>query len=349
MDNISKRLNYIDSLKGFAIFLVVMGHVIAWQFADHEQTIHGGLPQVALWWHFIYAFHMPLFMFLSGFLFPRIFVCAKDISVFLLRKVQTLILPLITFSFLANYIFANSYSGGVDYWFLRGLFFIIIINLGCEVISSFVKKSIVIDVIYYLVMYVVLIKLSRMLPHNVSSLIGLSNVCNANYLAFCFGTLCKKYDIVRQIIEQRNSYTLCVLCFLFFFIGSVKGYNEQFYWMIPLICIPLSAIVCCWQLFRFEFAGGKIVGWLQFLGKHSLEIYLLHFLFAIKMPIVGELVSEYVAMDNWRTDATASCLQLIHAIVVSVIICLLCIATFKILRYSPMLSLLMFGRKQLKG
>ena len=112
MDNISKRLNYIDSLKGFAIFLVVMGHVIAWQFADHEQAIHGGLPQVALWWHFIYAFHMPLFMFLSGFLFPRIFVCAKDIRVFLFRKVQTLILPLITFSFLANYIFANSYSGG---------------------------------------------------------------------------------------------------------------------------------------------------------------------------------------------------------------------------------------------
>lgn len=236
--------------------------------------------------------------------------------------------------------------GGVDYWFLRGLFFIIIVNIGCEIISSFVKKSIVIDIIYYVIMYVVLIKTSRLLPYGISSVIGLINVCNANYLAFSFGTLCRKYDLLGRIIENRSVFTLCALCFGGFFIGSIKGYNEWSHWMIPSIVIPMSAIVCWWQLFRYEFVSGRMVGYLQYLGKHSLEIYLLHFLFAIKMPIIGELVSGYVAMENWRTDATASCVQLIHAIVVSVIICLLCIAVFKVLRFSPLLSLVLFGKKQ---
>ena len=107
-----ERLSFIDSLKGFAIFLVVMGHVIEWQFADHEQAIHGGSPQVAIWWHFIYSFHMPLFMFLSGFLFPRIFGSIKEVISFLFRKTYTIILPLISFTFLANYIFAAPYLGG---------------------------------------------------------------------------------------------------------------------------------------------------------------------------------------------------------------------------------------------
>ena len=89
-----------------------------------------------------------------------------------------------------------------------------------------------------------------------------------------------------------------------------------------------------------------LAGWLQYLGKHSLEIYLLHFLFAMKMPVIGELVSRYVVMGNWRTDATASCVQLLHAIVVSVIICILCIVVFRVLRFSPPLSLVLFGRKQ---
>lgn len=112
MSSTVKRLAYIDSLKGFAMFLVVMGHVIAWQFADHEQVIHGGPKQPAFWWHFIYSFHMPLFMFLSGFLFPRVFSSMKEIALFMYRKAYTLILPLITVTWLANYIFACSEWGG---------------------------------------------------------------------------------------------------------------------------------------------------------------------------------------------------------------------------------------------
>ena len=32
-----KRIEYLDAIKGFAIFLMVMGHVIAWNYADYSR------------------------------------------------------------------------------------------------------------------------------------------------------------------------------------------------------------------------------------------------------------------------------------------------------------------------
>lgn len=53
----TQRLQYIDALKGVAILLVVLGHSI--QIFDHNDE---WLPT-----RVIYAFHIPLFMFVSGF------------------------------------------------------------------------------------------------------------------------------------------------------------------------------------------------------------------------------------------------------------------------------------------
>ena len=47
-----KRLDYVDTLKGIGILLMLMGHV----------------PFGANFDYYIHAFHMPLFFFISGFL-----------------------------------------------------------------------------------------------------------------------------------------------------------------------------------------------------------------------------------------------------------------------------------------
>ncbi|HEX8426093.1 acyltransferase family protein [Hymenobacter sp.] len=53
----------LDYLKGIAIFLVVWGHCI--QFAsDYDFDFFSNQTFI-----FIYSFHMPLFMFVSGYLF----------------------------------------------------------------------------------------------------------------------------------------------------------------------------------------------------------------------------------------------------------------------------------------
>lgn len=57
-----KRIEYIDFLKFFAIFCVVLGHMLQYGYDyDGNEFYNNRL------WAFIYSFHMPLFMMLSGF------------------------------------------------------------------------------------------------------------------------------------------------------------------------------------------------------------------------------------------------------------------------------------------
>lgn len=62
----NRRIEYIDTLKGIAIILVVMGHVVQFIWGDRY-----GSNQIIF--IIIYSFHMPLFFFLSG-------LCTKVIN-----------------------------------------------------------------------------------------------------------------------------------------------------------------------------------------------------------------------------------------------------------------------------
>ena len=53
------RIAYIDNLKGFAILLVVIGHVVQFLYCPDKFD-----SNIIL--RFIYSFHMPLFFMLSG-------------------------------------------------------------------------------------------------------------------------------------------------------------------------------------------------------------------------------------------------------------------------------------------
>lgn len=66
----ANRLNWVDSIKGFAIFLVVYGH----NFPFCEK--------------YIYSFHMPLFLLVSGFFYPK-----KSHFNDLKKRFATLVIP----------------------------------------------------------------------------------------------------------------------------------------------------------------------------------------------------------------------------------------------------------------
>lgn len=94
----SKHLDWIDIAKGIGIVLVVLGHTIVPQV--RENTFAGFL------WIFIYNFHMPLFFFLSGFLFEKGLAHYKSKGKFILGKLKFLMVPYLFFSVFA-YVFIN--------------------------------------------------------------------------------------------------------------------------------------------------------------------------------------------------------------------------------------------------
>ena len=95
-----ERIEWIDTLKGFAIFCVVLGHLNMW------------LP-IEKW---IYSFHMFLFFFISGFLFSG----NKPQKEILKKRVKRILIPFIAWnsvSALIGFVLNGNFSG-----FLRELF-----------------------------------------------------------------------------------------------------------------------------------------------------------------------------------------------------------------------------------
>lgn len=83
-NNFISRLLWPDVLKSFAIFLVILGHV------SSVYDSRGYSSPIALW---IYSFHMPLFMMLSGMFFK--YSLKKDFKTLLIDKSRLLLLPLL--------------------------------------------------------------------------------------------------------------------------------------------------------------------------------------------------------------------------------------------------------------
>lgn len=138
-----QRELWVDYTKMFACILVVLGHLLQ------------GLSKANIQWNnnlynyinsFIYIFHMPLFMCLSGYLYKK-YTKIKDWKgyfIFIKKKLINLGIPYIIFYLsyvLINIMFSNSVNSqkGVQdilniltnpiapYWFLYALFFIFLI------------------------------------------------------------------------------------------------------------------------------------------------------------------------------------------------------------------------------
>ena len=130
-----ERLVYIDILKGIAIILVVMGHM----FVPYTDYLDSTVNQM------IYSVHMPLFIFLSGFVF-HLSQGKHSVRITIMKRILSLLLPFFCFS--AVYCFANdiSYSDMLlknemhnGYWFTLVLFEIILISIMIEMLTKRIR------------------------------------------------------------------------------------------------------------------------------------------------------------------------------------------------------------------
>ena len=63
----TNRVGWLDNCKGFAIILVVIGHILSGYIGKNYFANH--MPEMHYIYEFIYSFHMPLFFILSGYVF----------------------------------------------------------------------------------------------------------------------------------------------------------------------------------------------------------------------------------------------------------------------------------------
>ncbi len=93
------RLHYFDMLKGIAIFMVVMGHVLTMCVREIDR---------AAIFKFIGEVHMPLFFFISGWMAMRLGEGGNVATPALLPRAKRLLLPMLGASTLWLYYFPLS-------------------------------------------------------------------------------------------------------------------------------------------------------------------------------------------------------------------------------------------------
>lgn len=150
------RIIEYDYIKGILIFLVIWGHFIQFVGVEVNNPVH-------VW---IYSFHMPLFIFISGFFSQKLY--SRSFLSFISKQIKHLILPNFIWATLALIILVpigiksfvwniNSFiSLYTDFWFLWTVFISsIIYYICCKVYYKlrYVMAAIMAIFIYFFLIY----------------------------------------------------------------------------------------------------------------------------------------------------------------------------------------------------
>lgn len=279
-----KRVLYIDNLKAFAILLVILGHVIQRTDVDYDNN---------LVFRYIYSFHMPLFMFLSGFFVSE----KKSIGNTVRLRARSLIIPFIVWGGVTSLLVETSLVEIILHpdkglWFLWDLFFINIFILLCLKLARFKcwNENFVI-VIGTISLFVIGIFVEDNLL-NIRSMAKL-------FPYYTLGYFVSKYN--KRITDISNR-----LSFLLLLIWSVTAYffkrngNPTFDMRFPLIgdvytyAVGIIGVLGWYFLFKRIFDRDYL--WSS-LGFKTLGIYAIHFNvldMILLLHINVELYSLYV-------------------------------------------------------
>lgn len=129
------RIYYIDAIKAVLMFLVVWGHVI--QYTNVKEGLDNCMAA------FIYSFHMPMFMMLSGMFFNK--QLKNECSQMLLKNILRLLLPAFVITFcLFLLVYVNKPRGLEEsiswFWHCRPWF--VTILFFCNITTFLIHKVI---------------------------------------------------------------------------------------------------------------------------------------------------------------------------------------------------------------
>lgn len=186
-----KRIEYLDNLKCFLIILVVLGHSIQFSNPDFDN--------VPLF-RFIYAFHMPLFMWVSGYVNYR---AVTQISIIKRRALQLALPFLVWVSFHVvktgdlSYYVRVFYDPTISVWFIWDLFLIICfttcINYWCQKTG---KPVLLVTGIAF-VLAEVIVKSFH------SEVLGLSHALDMG-LFYIMGYHMRRYDVFNRFVTIKS-------------------------------------------------------------------------------------------------------------------------------------------------
>ena len=337
----TKRIEYIDALRGFSMYLVVYAHI--WTFcyhADNSQSFASILVN----------FFLVLFFFVSGFVAYK-----KDmdwslgnIGSFLKKKFIQLIIPAVVFCTIfclwKGYELENALSpSNAGYWFTIHLFyFFVFYSFSCFLSSRMRRGSdvflLLVAMVIYGISYSHVMIEKTQLGADLFYYLGMKNW--RLYIFFCVGVLMRMHlDTVVKVIDNKFSMAFFVLLFFFMVFCAAK---IDFSWWSP-ICMLIYGGVSIIVIFAFfrryqdAFSNNNKFGyWAQYVGKRTMDIYMIHYFL---LPRNLNVLGNWFAMNpnpiiEFFVTTTIACMVMALAMVIG-----------SIIRLSPSLSYYLLGVK----
>ncbi len=276
IESVTNRIEYLDIFRSFGIILMIMGHI------GYGKNFG----------HFIHAFHMPMFFFVSGFLYKKNTKELFSLAEYSKKKAKSLLVPYIIFGLfhyciwltthdfslepLFHLIFVNTFdlpiAGGL--WFLTALF---ITEILFFVIDKYIQNmpiKILIIVAVALLGNITEVILPVTFPYAIGcSFVGLG----LYYIGYIIEQFERKIESIgNSVIELPLKYNIIlsiVTTFFIFMNGYINmrmGYyaNIFLFWLNALFSIVVGLNFA--KLFYDKIKGTAISKWLMSIGKNSI-------------------------------------------------------------------------------
>lgn len=315
------RVQYIDRLKGLAIILVVMGHIFG--FSQPEDGINT----------FIYTFHMPLFMFLSGLV-----ISAPPHLKKVFTKWKRFLVPFFVVGFACtfyrqstlNEFFQSGSKGGYWYLWVLAVFYLLLslFKYCCG------RKEIIREILLASIIYIVFKMLIRVfnIPgnHDIFSV----GRCLEMWPYFMLGFFTRKYNLLTYIHRYPAIASVAAVTFIITFFGVIEycGYNLGRFYKLA------SATMLVFLLYVFssrEDMKTKLENQLALIGRYSLEVYIFHYFFLVNTNISF--------IQSWAMTTHNGLIELLLLVVISVTIAYLSMFIGWLFHQEKWLSRIIYG------
>lgn len=303
----SGRRREIDTAKGIGILLVVLCHAISPVMKNNVimNNVYG----------FIYTFHMPLFFFLAGVVAP---INKKDKKKQTCSKIERLMIPYFAWAIIYSplkIMFADLARNAVqipwwslllgnnpdgELWFLYVLFLLSLVVIWCLNENN---KRILLVLALIITFFSPLFSSKYAFP-------GISLSFSCYQIGFyALGIYCSaRWEAACNWIQKKNvSLASFVICTLY---GAMIQWGG--YWWIKSAVTIVSIIFLMSISIRLSKSNGKISGALDYLGCHSMEIYIIH----APILIIGRKVLPHYVGKNWGYVIVLTTLAVVLSLII---------------------------------
>lgn len=339
-----KRLGYIDAMRGTSMILVVLEHVLLMMGIPTTTTPLGAV---------LSTFRMPLFFFVSGFFAYKLSSKwnVNFTKLVLKKKIQAQIIGTIFFYSLFHLCFHNDIFEWIDngfgwFWFTIVLFQMFLIYLAFSIIEKTIGNKMIVNIslpVLSIVLFIIHVKGTNV-DFKLWNVLSWFNLCYY-FQFYAFGIFAKKYNhIFLRIITSKYFKAIAIVSFIVLLLlsfgmnGLVRNYNRQIANIIEALFVRYAGLIVIFIFFYtyrnwFEHET-PIVSSLKYIGKRTLDIYMLHMFFVPEMRWMG---SYFLHGTNLII------IQLIATLSISICVVGVCLLTSLLFRSSSVLEEWLFG------